>query len=245
MNAARTLVTAARVLRQLRHDPRSIALMLLVPCVMLFLLRYVFDGSPGTFDSIGASLLGIFPLITMFLVTSIATLRERTSGTLERLLAMPLGKGDLIAGYALAFGALAVVQSVLATALALWGLGLDVTGSAWLLLLVALLDALLGTALGLFVSAFAASEFQAVQFMPAVIFPQLLLCGLFISRDKMQPVLEGISNVLPMSYAVDGMNEVLRHTDLTADFVRDAGIVAGCAVLVLALGAATLRRRTA
>ncbi|MFD0030603.1 ABC transporter permease [Streptomyces sp. NPDC127172] len=245
MNAARTLATAARVLRQLRHDPRSIALMLLVPCVMLFLLRYVFDGSPGTFDSIGASLLGIFPLITMFLVTSIATLRERTSGTLERLLAMPLGKGDLIAGYALAFGALAVVQSVLATALALWGLGLDVTGSAWLLLLVALLDALLGTALGLFVSAFAASEFQAVQFMPAVIFPQLLLCGLFISRDKMQPVLEGISDVLPMSYAVDGMNEVLRHTDLTADFIRDAAVVAGCAVLVLALGAATLRRRTA
>ncbi|MGW4391473.1 ABC transporter permease [Streptomyces sp. NPDC004685] len=245
MNAARTLATAARVLRQLRRDPRSIALMLLVPCVMLFLLRYVFDGSPGTFDSIGASLLGIFPLITMFLVTSIATLRERTSGTLERLLAMPLGKGDLIAGYALAFGALAVVQSVLATALALWGLGLDVTGSAWLLLLVALLDALLGTALGLFVSAFAASEFQAVQFMPAVIFPQLLLCGLFISRDKMQPVLEGISNVLPMSYAVDGMNEVLRHTDLTADFIRDAAVVAGCAVLVLALGAATLRRRTA
>ncbi|MFE4251902.1 ABC transporter permease [Streptomyces sp. NPDC056910] len=245
MNAARTLATAARVLRQLRHDPRSIALMLLVPCVMLFLLRYVFDGSPGTFDSIGASLLGIFPLITMFLVTSIATLRERTSGTLERLLAMPLGKGDLIAGYALAFGALAVVQSVLATALALWGLGLDVTGSAWLLLLVALLDALLGTALGLFVSAFAASEFQAVQFMPAVIFPQLLLCGLFISRDKMQPVLEGISNVLPMSYAVDGMNEVLRHSDLTADFIRDAAVVAGCAVLVLALGAATLRRRTA
>lgn len=245
MSAARTLATAARVLRQLRHDPRSIALMLLVPCVMLFLLRYVFDGSPGTFDSIGASLLGIFPLITMFLVTSIATLRERTSGTLERLLAMPLGKGDLIAGYALAFGALAVVQSVLATALALWGLGLDVTGSAWLLLLVALLDALLGTALGLFVSAFAASEFQAVQFMPAVIFPQLLLCGLFISREKMQPVLEGISNVLPMSYAVDGMNEVLRHTDLTAGFIRDAAVVAGCAVLVLALGAATLRRRTA
>ncbi|MFD0114492.1 ABC transporter permease [Streptomyces sp. NPDC058320] len=245
MNAARTLATAARVLRQLRHDPRSIALMLLVPCVMLFLLRYVFDGSPGTFDSIGASLLGIFPLITMFLVTSIATLRERTSGTLERLLAMPLGKGDLIAGYALAFGALAVVQSVLATALALWGLGLDVTGSAWLLLLVALLDALLGTALGLFVSAFAASEFQAVQFMPAVIFPQLLLCGLFISREKMQPVLEGISNVLPMSYAVDGMNEVLRHTDLRAGFIRDAAVVAGCAVLVLTLGAATLRRRTA
>ncbi|MGW0701897.1 ABC transporter permease [Streptomyces sp. NPDC002867] len=245
MSTARTLATAARVLRQLRHDPRSIALMLLVPCLMLLLLRYVFDGSPRTFDSIGASLLGIFPLITMFLVSSIATLRERTSGTLERLLAMPLGKGDLIGGYAIAFGLVAVVQSLLATGLALSVLGLDVVGSPWLLLLVALLDALLGTALGLFVSAFAASEFQAVQFMPAVIFPQLLLCGLFTPRDRMQPALEAVSNVLPMSYAVDAMNEVLHHTDTTAAFLRDVLVVAACAVLVLALGAATLRRRTA
>ncbi|MFG3168543.1 ABC transporter permease [Streptomyces sp. NPDC048200] len=244
LTVSRTTATASRVLRQLRHDPRTIALMILVPCVMLFLLRYVFDGSPRTFDSIGASLLGIFPLITMFLVTSIATLRERTSGTLERLLALPLGKGDLIAGYALAFGTVAVVQSALATGLAVWVLGLDVTGSPWLLLLVALLDALLGTALGLFVSAFAASEFQAVQFMPAVIFPQLLLCGLFTPRSAMHPALEAVSDVLPMSYAVDGMNEVLKHTDTTATFVRDILIVAGSALLVLFLGAATLRRRT-
>lgn len=243
ISGARTTATAARVLRQLTHDPRTIALLLLIPCVMLFLLRYVYDGT-RTFDTIGASLLGIFPLITMFLVTSIATLRERTSGTLERLLAMPLGKGDLIAGYALAFGALAIVQSALATGLAVWLLGLDVTGSPWLLLLVALLDALLGTALGLFVSAFAASEFQAVQFMPAVIFPQLLLCGLLTPREAMHPALEAVSDVLPMSYAVEGMNEVLHHSDLTGVFVRDVLIVAGCAVLVLGLGAATLRRRT-
>lgn len=244
LSPARTLATAARVLRQLAHDPRTVVLLLLVPVVLITLLRYVFDGSPHTFDSIGASLLGIFPLITMFLVTSIATLRERTSGTLERLLAMPLGKGDLIAGYALAFGAVAVLQSALATGLSVWALGLDVMGSPWLLLLVALLDALLGTALGLFVSAFAASEFQAVQFMPAVIFPQLLLCGLFVPRDRMAPFLEAVSDVLPMSYAVDGMNEVLRHADVTGAFVRDVLIVAGSALLVLGLGAATLRRRT-
>ncbi|MGW1816247.1 ABC transporter permease [Streptomyces sp. NPDC002125] len=244
LSPARTLATAARVLRQLRHDPRTIALLLVLPLLLITLLRYVFDAGPGTFDSIGASLLGIFPLITMFLVTSIATLRERTSGTLERLLAMPLGKGDLIAGYALAFGAIAVAQSLLATAVSVRALGLDVVGSPWLLLLVALLDAILGTALGLFVSAFATSEFQAVQFMPAVIFPQLLLCGLFTPRDQMHPVLETVSDFLPMSYAVDGMNQVLTHTDITADFYRDIVIVAGCALLVLCLGAATLRRRT-
>ncbi|WP_336054403.1 ABC transporter permease [Streptomyces sp. CA2R101] len=241
---SRALATAARVLRQLRHDPRTIALMLVVPCVMIALLRYVFDARPETFDNIGASLLGIFPMITMFLVTSIATLRERTSGTLERLLALPLGKADLISGYALAFGLLAIVQSALATALSVGVLGLDITGSAWLLLLVAVLDALLGTALGLFVSAFAASEFQAVQFMPAVLMPQLLLCGLFTPRDTMQPALEKLSDLLPMSYAVDGMNQVLTHPDLTGDFLRDVLVVSGCALLVLALGAATLRRRT-
>ncbi|OEV06074.1 ABC transporter permease [Streptomyces nanshensis] len=244
MKPARTLATARRVLRQLAHDPRTIALLLFVPVLLLVLLYYVFDADRRSFDSIGASLLGIFPLVTMFLVTSIATLRERTSGTLERLLSMPLGKGDLIAGYALAFGVLAAVQASVATAVAVWLLDLNFAGPPGMLLLIALLDALLGTALGLFVSAFAASEFQVVQFMPAVIFPQILLCGLFAPRDSMQPVLEYVSNVLPMSYAVDGMNEVLQHTDPTGDFARDAVIVAGSALLVLFVGAATLRRRT-
>lgn len=245
MNLDRTLATARRVLRQLRHDPRTIALMLVVPCVLLTLLKYVFDASPRTYDTAGAALLGIFPLITMFLVTSIATLRERTSGTLERLLSMPLGKADLLAGYALAFGAVAVVQAALATGLSVLALGLDVTGSPWLLLVAALADAFLGTALGLFVSAFAASEFQAVQFMPAVLLPQILLCGLFVPRGDMQPVLSGLSDVLPMSYAADGMTQVVRHGGVTGDFVRDLIIVAGCALLALGLGAATLRRRTA
>ncbi|SHN16869.1 ABC transporter permease [Actinacidiphila paucisporea] len=245
MNPARTLATARRVLRQLSHDPRTIALMLVVPCVLLTLLKYVFDADPRSFDSAGASLLGIFPLVTMFLVTSIATLRERTSGTLERLLSMPLGRADLLVGYALAFGAVAVVQAALATGLTFLALGLNVAGSAWLLLVVALADAFLGTALGLFISAFAASEFQAVQFLPAVLLPQLLLCGLFVPRGDMQPVLSGVSDALPMSYAVDGMSQVSHHTGVTGDFVRDLAVVAGCALLALALGAATLRRRTA
>jgi ABC-2 type transport system permease protein len=245
MNPDRTLATARRVLRQLGHDPRTVALMLVVPCVLLILLRYVFDASPRTYDAAGSALLGIFPLITMFLVTSIATLRERTSGTLERLLSMPLAKADLLAGYALAFGAVAVLQAGIATGLSVLALGLDTTGSPWLLLVGALAAAFLGIALGLFVSAFAASEFQAVQFMPAVLLPQILLCGLLVPRDAMQPVLSGLSDVLPMSYAADAMTQVLHHPGVTGDFVRDIAVVAGCALLALALGAATLRRRTA
>jgi ABC-2 type transport system permease protein len=229
---------------QLRHDHRTIALLFVVPCVLIALLAWVFDGTP-TFDHIGAPLLGIFPFVVMFLVTSVATLRERTSGTLERLLTLPIGKLDLLVGYAIAFGLLAIVQAMLASALSLYVLGLDVAGPAWLLVVVALLDALLGMSLGLLVSAFASTEFQAVQFLPAIVLPQFLLCGLLVPRGGMNDVLHAISDVLPLSYAVDAMRSVTTSTTVQGDVWVDLGVVAGAMLLSLALGAATLRRRTA
>ena len=244
MSTRRTLATAHRVLTQLRHDPRTIGLMLVVPCVLVGLLAWVYTGT-STFDHIGAPLLGIFPFVVMFLVTSVATLRERTSGTLERLLTMPLGKLDLLLGYALAFGAVAVVQAGLVSALSLTVFGLDVAGPTWMLVLVALADALLGTALGLFVSAFAATEFQAVQFMPAFVLPQFLLCGLLVPREEMPDVLRAISSVLPLSYAVDALRDVTTNAEVATSTWVDLGVVVGAVLLALGLGAATLRRRTA
>jgi ABC-2 type transport system permease protein len=233
------------VLAQLRRDPRTVALLLLVPLLLLWLLELVFDGQPGTFDRIGPALLALFPFVVMFLVTSVTTLRERTSGTLERLLSMPLGKLDLLLGYALAFGLVAVVQALLASGLMLGPLGLDVAGPAWLLVVVAVVDAVLGCALGLFVSAFARTEFQAVQFMPAVVLPQFLLCGLLVPRDEMGAVLEAISALLPLSYAVDAMQRLTVEPDVSARVLVDLAVVGGAIALSLALGAATLRRRTA
>ena len=244
MSTRRTLATAHRVLTQLRHDPRTIGLMLVVPCVLVGLLAWIYTGT-STFDHIGAPLLGIFPFVVMFLVTSVATLRERTSGTLERLLTMPLGKLDLLLGYALAFGAVAVVQAGLVSALSLTVFGLDVAGPTWMLVLVALADALLGTALGLFVSAFAATEFQAVQFMPAFVLPQFLLCGLLVPREEMPDVLRAISSVLPLSYAVDALRDVTTNAEVATGTWVDLGVVVGAVLLALGLGAATLRRRTA
>ncbi|MDQ1615524.1 MAG: type transport system permease protein [Actinomycetota bacterium] len=243
MRPRATLATTRRVLGQLRHDPRTIALLLVVPCVLISLLAWVYDGTP-VFDRIGAPLLGVFPFVVMFLVTSVATLRERTSGTLERLLTMPIAKLDFLLGYALAFGILAVLQAALASSLSLFVLGLDVAGPEWLLVLVALLDALLGMALGLLVSAFAATEFQAVQFLPAIVLPQFLLCGLLVPRDDLPGFLHGISSVLPLSYAVDAMSTVTSSTAVGSGVVGDLVVVAGCIVLALTLGAATLRRRT-
>jgi ABC-2 type transport system permease protein len=235
--------TAGRVLRQVRGDRRTLALLLVVPCVLMGLLAWVYQGTPF-FDQLGAPLLGVFPFVVMFLVTSVTTLRERTSGTLERLLTTPLGKGDLVCGYGIAFGVLAVVQACVATGFAIWVCELTVAGSAWLLVLVAVVDALLGTALGLFVSAFAATEFQAVQFLPALILPQFLLCGLLTPRDQLPGFLHALSDALPLSYAVDAMTAVSTETSATGDVLRDVGIVALFVIGAIGLGSATLRRRT-
>ncbi len=244
MSTRATLATARRVLLQLRSDHRTIALLMVVPVLLLTLLRYVFDGSPGTFDNVGGPLLALFPFTTMFLVTSVAMLRERTSGTLERLLSTPMGKGDLLTGYALAFGLVAIVQTSVAAAIALGPLGLDVRGSAGLVVLLAVLDALLGTALGLLLSAFARTEFQAVQFLPAVVFPQVLLCGLFAPREAMAKPLQWLSDVFPLTYAVEGMQIVAASPDVTSELVTDLGIIAACVVVFVALGAVTLPRRS-
>ncbi|MGG7568928.1 ABC transporter permease [Streptomyces sirii] len=243
--AHRILVTARRVLLQLGHDPRTVVTMLAVPSLLFTLLSWVYNATPQTFDIVGSTLLGIFPLNTMFLVASITTLRERISGTLERLLALPMGKTDLLAGYALAFGAVAVVQVSLVTALAVCVLGLDVAGPVWLLLVVALAAALLGIALGLFVSAFARSEYQALQFTPAVVLPQALICGLLVPRERMPWVLRTVADWLPISQTADAMAEVRLHADITRAFAHDIAFVAASAVLVILLGAATLRRRLA
>jgi ABC-2 type transport system permease protein len=238
-----TLATTRRILSQLRHDRRTVALMLLVPTVLVVLLRYVFD-SDVAFDRIAPALLGIFPFVIMFLVASIATLRERTTGTLERLMTMPMGKLDLLFGYALAFGAVALGQVALVAAITLTWLGLDIAGSVATLLLVAVLDALLGMVLGLFVSAFARTEFQAVQFMPAFVLPQILLCGLLIDRDQMARALELLSSLLPLTYAYDALARATAD-DLGRQLVVDVAVVGGAIVLALLLGATTLRRRTA
>ncbi|HEX4929918.1 MAG TPA: ABC transporter permease [Gaiellaceae bacterium] len=244
MSAARALATAERVLRQLRHDRRTLALVFVVPPFLLTLFRYVFDGQPETFDRVGGPLVGLFPFTSMFLVTSIAMLRERTNGTLERLMSMPIAKPDLLSGYGLAFAAVAALQASITSGVAFGLLGLDTEGAVWLVVLIAVANALLGMALGLFLSAFAATEFQAVQFMPAVVIPQILLCGLLVPRERMAEPLQWLSEALPLTYAYDALADATQDGSLDADLAVNVAVVAAYVVVALALGAATLRRRT-
>ncbi|HTN58758.1 MAG TPA: ABC transporter permease [Protaetiibacter sp.] len=243
MNPRLTLATAGRVLTQVRHDPRTIGLLVIVPALLVGLIAWIFDDTP-VFDQVGPAMLGMFPFIVMFLVTSITTLRERRSGTLERLLTLPLGKGDFIGGYAIAFGLLAALQAAAAVAWAVWVCGLEVEGSVWLLVLVAVVNGLLGTMLGLLASAFATTEFQVVQFMPVFVAPQVLLGGIFLARDQMPDALRAISDWLPLSYSIDALNLVKTGGD-TGEVLVDILIVAAFALGALVLAALTLRRKTA
>ncbi len=239
-----TGAVTSRVLTQLRRDHRTLAMLLVLPFALMTLLWWMYDSLPGDgFSELGPALLALIPFIIMFLVTSVTTLRERTSGTLERLLAMPMGKLDFLVGYALAFGLVAAVQSALAVGVCVWLLDLSVVGAVWMLMVVAVVDAVLGTALGLFVSAFARTEFQAVQFMPMLVIPQMLLCGLFVPRDGLPRVLEVVSDFLPLSYAVEAMQQVASST-ATGEVWKDIAIVAAYAVAGLSLGALTLRRQS-
>jgi len=238
-----TFATAARVLRQLHHDKRTIALLFVIPCLLLGLLSWIYEGG-FIFDRIGAPLLGVFPFLMMFVVTSVTTLRERTSGTLERLLAMPVGKLDILLGYAFAFGLLAILQSLIVSTLAVYVYDLDVAGPQWFLILIALSNALLGTALGLGASALARTEFQAVQFMPAFVLPQALLCGLIMPIEQLPSILEVIARVLPLTYAIEAMQLVTTEMTPSAEALQDVGIVFGFTVAAILIGAATLRRQT-
>ena len=244
MSARRTWATARRVLQQLRHDPRTIALLLVVPCVLQILVHALFTDSPQVFQKLGVPLLGLFPFVAMFIVTSITMLRERVSGTLERLLTTPIARGDLLVGYGISFALLAAVQASLVSALSFGLLDLEAGHSTLAVVALAIANAVLGMTLGLFASAFARTEFQAVQFMPAFVLPQILLCGLIVPRDEMAGWLQAISALLPLTYAYDALAKIASTNPLGVRFWVDVVVVVGLTILSLGLGAATLRRRT-
>ncbi len=237
--------TAARILRQLRHDVRTLVILTVIPLVILTLLHYLFDERQPLVSQIEARMLVVFSMMIMFLLTAIAMVRERTSGTLERLMTTPAGRADILVGYAVAFGVLALWQAAVATAFAAWVLGLQVAGSVWLVLAATVFSGELGVAFGLLASAISRSEFQAVQMFPVLITPQMLLCGLFGPREDMAGWLQAASAVMPMTYGVEAMNEVLTFSEASRSFWVDLGIVGLTVAVLLAWGSATLQRRTA
>lgn len=225
-------------------------MILVVPSAVITLMYFMFadvptrPGSPSPFNTACLILLGLFPLFVMFLITSITMQRERGSGTLERILTTPLRRFDLLAAYGTAFSLAAAAQAVLACGVSFWLLGFSTKGNPVWVFVIAVINAVLGVGLGLLASAFARTEFQAVQFMPVVIVPQLLLAGIIIPRAQMPTWLEWISNAMPASYALEALQQVNAHPDLTDIAIRDMTVVLVFGLAAISLAAATLRRRT-
>jgi len=241
MNIKRLFAMTKRVLLQLKHDPRTLALLFISPALLMTILKYVYLSNPQLFQRVAGSMLGVFPMLVMFLITSVATLRERTNGTLERLMISPLGKAEFIGGYAIAFGLTSMVQATAVSSYAIWVLKLKIAGPQLTLIYVAILDALIGLAIGLAVSTFANTEFQAIQFMPAILLPQLLLSGLLVPRSAMPRILDDFSNILPLSYAIDATKRVIANQ---GSIVNDSLTIALFLFLILTAGSLTLKRQT-
>jgi ABC-2 type transport system permease protein len=225
-------------------------MILLVPVLVITLMYFMFEmaphppGTPSPFNNACLILLGLFPLFVMFIITAITMQRERASGTLERILTTPLRRLDLLIAYGTAFSIAAAAQATLACIVSFWLLGFTTAGSPMWVFVIAIVNAVLGVGLGLLCSAFARTEFQAVQFIPLVMVPQLLLAGIIVPRALMPTWLEWISNVMPASYALDALQQVSTHSELTGVAVRDIVAVLCFAVAALCLAAATLRRQT-
>ena len=225
-------------------------MILLVPVLVITLMYFMFEnaphhpGTPTPFNNACLIILGLFPLFIMFIITSITMQRERASGTLERILTTPLRRLDLLLGYGTAFSIAAAAQAVVATVVSFWFLGFTTAGSPVWVLVIAIVNAVLGVGLGLLCSAFARTEFQAVQFIPLVMVPQLLLAGIIVPRAVLPTWLEWVSNAMPASYALEALQQVSAHPELTYIAVRDIVVVLAFAIASLCLAAATLRRRT-
>jgi ABC-2 type transport system permease protein len=211
-------------------------------------VSYLYGGPDlDQLDYFGAAFIGLILFFLVFVVTIVSFLRERSQGTLERLMASPLRRGEIVVGYMLGFTVLALVQAVEVLLFSLYVLKVHNQGNVLLIFGFEILMALSAVNLGIFQSMFARTEFQAVQFIPLVIVPQVLLSGILFPVSTEPEPLQYVSDVLPLTYAVNGLRDVmLKGADLTWPSLQlDVGVVAGFCVLVVLAGIGTLRRRVA
>ena len=211
-------------------------------------VRSLFGGDDlDTLDLFGGTFIGLLIFFLVYVVTSVSFLRERSQGTLERLMASPLRRTEIVVGYMLGFTLVALVQAAEVLAFGLLALDLYNAGSVALIFGIEVLLAIGAVNLGIFLSTFARNEFQAVQFIPLVVVPQVLLSGLLVPVESEPEWLQWISNALPLTYAVNALRDVmLRGADLASSAIQlDLAVLGGFCVLIIVAAAATLRREVA
>lgn len=223
------------------RDRRTIGLIILVPVVVMTLIGLSFPQG-GVLDYIAPALLTTLALFFGFLLTGISFLRERSQGTLERLMASPVSRLDIVVGYLLGFFVFALVQTVIILLFTIYALHVHYRGELWQIFIFQIVVIIGAVNLGIFISTFARNEFQMVQFIPLIILPQIFLCGVLWPVEQMPNYLQWLSKVLPLTYAVDGLRGIMLNGKTLVNVGVDLMILVGFAVVISVVAAVTLRR---
>ncbi|HEX9896506.1 MAG TPA: ABC transporter permease [Dehalococcoidales bacterium] len=239
---SRALTIAGRIIKQIVRDRRTLALITVVPIVVMTLIWLSFPDVPGMLDYIAPALLATLALFFGFLLTGISFLRERSQGTLERLMASPVSRQDIVLGYLLGFFLFALLQTLIIVLFTIYALDVQYKGDLWQIFVFQVIVLVGAINLGIFISAFARNEFQMVQFIPLIILPQVFLCGILWPVEQMNDFLQWVAKFLPLTYAVDGMRDIMVYGKSLLDVGLDLAVLAAFAVGISVITALTLRR---
>ena len=241
---SQTLTIAGRVILQLLRDRRTMVLLVLVPLVIASIVG-VSIPERQMLDYIAPAVLAVLILFFGFILTGISFLRERSQGTLERLMASPVSKLDVVGGYLLGFLLFAVLQTLILFFYLIYVLDVSFAGALWQIIVFEIIIGILAVCLGIFTSVFARNEFQMVQFIPLIILPQIFLCGLLWPVAQMPDYLQWIAKFLPLTYGVDGIRALMLNGQGLLDIGKEIGVLAGYAAGLMVLASLTLRRGAA
>jgi ABC-2 type transport system permease protein len=238
------LTIAQRTITQLVHDRRTMGLMIFAPLLIASIVG-VSTPDKRMLDSLSPGILAMLVLFFGFLLSGISFLRERSQGTMERLMASPVTRMDVVGGYLMGFLVFAVLQTLIIFFYMIYVLDVGFNGDLWQIVVFQILIGILAVCLGIFISVFAKNEFQMVQFIPLIILPQMFLCGLLWPISTMPNYLQWIADFLPLTYAVEGMRGLMVQGQNLLDIIKDVGIIAGYAAVLMILAALTTRRGAA
>lgn len=204
--------------------------------------HYVYgDSNTGFFDKILPVLIGFFVFFFVFLISGMALLKERTSGTLDRLLATPVKRHEIVFGYMASYGILAVIQTIIIVMVTVWLLGIQVVGNIFYVILINLVLALVALSFGILVSTFANSEFQMMQFIPILVIPQIFFSGI-IPLDSMASWVKDISYIIPIKYSGDAATRVIMQGQGLSSLGSDIGVLLIFLVVLTFLNIVGLKR---
>jgi ABC-2 type transport system permease protein len=245
MSLNRLEAIAFRIVRQFVRDRRTLALIFVVPIVLMTLISLSFPSSIGTgiLSYTAPALLAVLAVFFGFILTGVSFLRERSQGTLERLKASPISRGELALGYLLGFLLFAMVQSIIILLFTIYALHIQYRGDLWQIFIMQIISTVGAVNLGIFISTYARNEFQVVQFIPLFILPQVFLSGVLWPVEQMPGYLQWVSKFLPLTYAIRGLREVMLQGASLLNIPFDLGILCAFAIAASIGAIFTLRKR--